>query len=302
MSYGSDRRRVYINLEDDLAGLLRDLAAQLVLDLRHLRRADGSLPPDYEAETGRAVSSRLIAFFLGPVLDPYNTSRRPPTPLTPLARLIHQAVTDIVELAAEHQRDIMQRRLDMPSLMALGATTRRDPAFPAPYYQTVIEGRILTDRLWAALEATRKSLVLFLASRRDLEPEAMEGELGRFLDQRFTLPRRNGAGTNGGYPSGLVARTAVAGAEAVAILYMSRLNPAVQEVNILRTGQAACTTGVCVRNAAGGPYRLDQAPTLPSHGNCVCYYATVEGEPIMPEEIYLNPLSPVFVNQLVNGV
>jgi hypothetical protein len=294
VSYRSRFLTIMRSLERELAALFQGLSDEAIRTLVQAADATGTIPIGalftvqqsvqtavmrrFVARTGEGTLSPFMALPNGDIL-----------PLSSYSRILFDHIGRVEALAIEQQRSVAQRL----TADAFQGQLRQTPLFrPNPLAQyeqahTWVDpnGYQLSERIWNTAGNTRRRLDLFLddaiRSGRgvlNLETRGATG-IARDLEQ-FLLPGRQlrrtskPYGIDASYDAMRLARTDVTRAHVRAFENGARLNPFVVALN-WNLSRSHKKRDICDDLAEGGPYPLDNLPTMPAHPQDMCYWSNV---------------------------
>lgn len=276
---------LFLRLADDIRAVLlrEELPSGLVPRTRSTAIRD---------EVGH-LTTRLFLAPSGRELVPFTTVGGRVVPQSPFMTAFWQGVETVTRIAVDHHAFYMRRALQgAPDMLLALQNANRNPFEAArrlaefegfrprpfveydPLHRFVdAQGYTLSARIWRITGDTRRKLDAFMAEAIAEGRGALSiaRELETFLHPDRVLKRTNKPyGTNASYDAMRLARTEITAAHARAGLMSAQMNPFVEGVEWVLSPVHGCCD-ICDDYAAGGPYTLENVPTLPAHPFCMCH-------------------------------
>lgn len=283
-----------------------------------LRRvdADGKVPLADWSRIEQQIASLILYLFLDRDGTGFVTaSNGTLVAKSPYARLLWGATEEATRQAVAEQAELLRKALPTDLVTRLQAA-QRNPflsydliaadegqalyrQYLPPYGDVFGDGKTLEDRLHAAAGSTRQQVAALVRQLLSEQPKAsvIADRLTDYLSHnaQFVADRLLAGQTTYAYQK--------------ARLMSAVLNPLIEQVDVVLSPSHR-EVDDCDAAAAGSPYAVKDAPTLPIHGNCLCGYrfhvhdATQATAERISGSNLLNlqgALSPQFVDLLLRG-
>lgn len=294
-TYRSRHLGIMRDQERALARLFGALSESLGRELMRWADASGVIPRESTYALQQRVAQEVMSIFLterGGRMAPYTLAANGAVqPLSPYMRILWRSIEAATAVPVEQQAAIMRRYLTPDLIVRLALANREGVASPvreqgepfrpnplarydAPHTWLDPNGYRLSDRIWRTASNTRRRVDMFLEegiaqgrSARDIA-----ADLEQFLQPGRQLKRTTTPyGTDASYDAMRLARTEVSRAAASAAQASAAMNPFVSGLKWNLSPQHPCCD-ICDTYAAGGPYPVDNPPTMPAHPHCLCFW------------------------------
>lgn len=292
-TYRSRHLRVMRDLEGEMGRLFVELAASTSRMLMRHADAEGEIPQDELYNIQQEIDDEIMRTFLSPrggQMVPFRVDDGQVQPISPYMNVLWTAIEWATRIPIEHHASILRRNLpqdvilylDLASEPPVRSMVREQIFSPSPLMEyepphlwVDPNGYQLSDRIWRTASSTRRKIDAFLEEgvREGRAARDMASDLEQFLQPGRQLTRTKAPyGTDASYDAMRLARTEISRAAAQADEMSATMNPFVEGLKWNLSPQHPCCD-ICDDLAAGGPYPVDDAPTMPAHPHCMCYWS-----------------------------